>query len=149
MAIIATCSYTLVDLYDPIQQDTMPDFSPIGALWFDTSLVPNQLKRWDGEQWTVVNDTADIVSRLTEAELLITDEAIVGTVRSSISISNDLSGKVSGQRYMKPKCLLLTTLIALKASNEYVSDLEARVSTAEQTINTFSNHVCRKDKRRV
>ena len=47
----------------------------------------------------VQGEIADLDSRVEEAELLITEEAIVATVRSSIDYYNDLLAKVSTQAY--------------------------------------------------
>lgn len=53
---IASAHYTISDLNDPVQQGTAPASPVEGMLWLDTSAVPIELKRWDGTQWTVVND---------------------------------------------------------------------------------------------
>lgn len=55
---IASAHITISDLNDPIQQGTAPASPVEGMLWLDTSVVPPQLKRWDGTAWGTVNDPA-------------------------------------------------------------------------------------------
>ena len=57
---IASAHITICDLNDPIQQGTAPSSPVTGMLWLDTSVFPNQLKRWDGSEWATVNDPAAI-----------------------------------------------------------------------------------------
>lgn len=133
MAVIATGTYTIVDLYDPIQQGTAPVSPVISMLWLDTSLVPNLLKRWNGTTWDIVNDTSTLASRVTDAELLITDEAIVATVRSSTDYYNDMLAKVSTTAY-NTQIGVLEDAIALKTDLTTTSGLDVRVSTAEQQL---------------
>ena len=130
---IAAASRTIIDLFDPIQQGTEPLSPVMDMLWLDTSLVPNQFKRWNGTVWTVVNDTSTLQSRITTAELLITDEAIVGTVRGSYDYADDLSRKVATDIY-ETKISAIEGAIALKTDQITTSDLATRVATAEQMI---------------
>ena len=57
---IAAAQYTIADLADPVQQGTEPESPVEGMLWLDTSASPNQLKRWNGTSWAIVNDTGAI-----------------------------------------------------------------------------------------
>lgn len=133
MAVIAAASRTIIDLFDPIQQGTEPLPPVMDMLWLDTSLDPNQIKRWDGTAWTVVNDTSTLDSRITAAELLITDDAIVATVRSSLEYGNDLDSRVLTADY-EAQVSLIEGAIALKTSQGTTNDLENRLLIAEEKI---------------
>lgn len=54
--IITSANYTIVDINDPVQAGDEPTNPTIGMLWIDTSVEPNQLKRWNGEAWVSVSD---------------------------------------------------------------------------------------------
>lgn len=56
MAIIARTQFTVSDLSDPIISAAAPIAPVVDMLWLDTGVTPNQLKRWDGAAWSVVND---------------------------------------------------------------------------------------------
>lgn len=133
MAVIAAGTYTIVDLYDPIQQGTAPVSPVTSMLWLDTSLTPNLLKRWNGAAWDIVNDTSTLDSRITDAELLITDEAIVATVRSSTDYYNDLFAKVSTDAY-ETQISALEGAIALKTNQTITNGLDVRVTATEQKL---------------
>lgn len=52
----AVGQFTITDLNDINIAVTAPLNPSINQLWLDSSVVPNQLKRWDGTTWIVVND---------------------------------------------------------------------------------------------
>ena len=65
------------------RQATAPENPAVDMLWLDTSVVPNLLKRWDGSKWAIVNDTSALVDRISSAELKLTPDALMTSVRSS------------------------------------------------------------------
>lgn len=52
---LAIAQFTITDFNDVDISTTQPSTPIIDQLWLDTSLVPNQLKRWDGSKWVVTN----------------------------------------------------------------------------------------------
>lgn len=52
----ATAQITIVDFNDIDISTTAPASPVIDQLWLDSSVVPNQLKRYTGSGWVVVND---------------------------------------------------------------------------------------------
>lgn len=54
---IARAQKTIVDLNDPIQQETAPADPVEGTLWLDLSQIPPQLKRWSGDGWQTLNES--------------------------------------------------------------------------------------------
>lgn len=54
--IISRAQYTITDVSDPIISSTAPPAPIKDALWLDTSVTPNVLKRWDGTTWQSVSD---------------------------------------------------------------------------------------------
>lgn len=48
--------FTIVDFNDINIQTTAPSSPVVNQLWLDTSLTPNQLKKWDGSAWVIVNE---------------------------------------------------------------------------------------------
>lgn len=52
---LAIAQFTISDLNDVNISTTQPSTPTTNQLWLDTSTVPNQLKRWDGSKWVVVN----------------------------------------------------------------------------------------------
>lgn len=104
-----------------------------------------------------LNDDLDtVVGRVDEAELKITDEAIVGTVRSSTEYTQDLAGKANasvlgsyvlktefGSQVTQNATSIVSTVrssteytqdLAGKGSQADVSDLQERMGTAETAI---------------
>lgn len=52
----ATAQFTIVDFNDVNISTTAPASPVVDQLWLDSSIVPNQLKRWTGSSWAIVND---------------------------------------------------------------------------------------------
>ena len=67
MAILARAHRTITDLYDPVQQSSAPNSPVAGMLWLDTSVSPNQLKKYNGSGWEPVGVTPDDVGRAIQA----------------------------------------------------------------------------------
>ena len=55
MAIISVGQITISDFNDIDISNTAPSSPATNQLWLDSSVVPNQLKRWDGSKWVIVN----------------------------------------------------------------------------------------------
>lgn len=54
---IATNEITIID-YNDIEVGTTPPSSPlVDQLWLDSSVTPNELKRYNGTAWIIVNET--------------------------------------------------------------------------------------------
>lgn len=51
---LATGQFTITDFNDVTIASTAPLKPFLNQLWIDTSVVPNQLKRWDGTKWDPV-----------------------------------------------------------------------------------------------
>ena len=49
--VVARTNTTVLDLNDPIVNDSAPTNPKIGQLWLDTSMSPSILKMWDGANW--------------------------------------------------------------------------------------------------
>ena len=65
---VARAEITIADLNDPIAQGTAPVNPTLNMLWLDTGISPNLLKRWNGREWVIVNDTSALNQRITDAE---------------------------------------------------------------------------------
>ena len=85
MAIVAAAQYTITDLSDPVQQGAEPAAPVVGMLWLDTSSTPNELKRWDGTNWDVVNDLASV--QIGGRNLLFS--TTIATLKACTGIDND------------------------------------------------------------
>lgn len=92
---LAIAQFTITDFNDVNISTTQPSTPQLNQLWLDTSIVPNQLKRWDGTKWVVTNDTSALESRVSTAEQKITPTAIMNTVSSSTTYQNDLGAKLN------------------------------------------------------
>lgn len=62
---IATAQITIVDFNDVDITSTEPSTPVENQLWLDTSVVPNLMKRWDGADWIIVNDTSEVAAQIT------------------------------------------------------------------------------------
>ena len=93
----AVAQYTIRDTSDALIQTQAPLSPVIDTLWLDTSITPNQLKRWDGTQWLVVNDPDNIVQIAVEETLKaeITVDGETGTIEEFASKIVTADGKVT------------------------------------------------------
>ncbi len=53
---IAQGQHTICDLNDITTGSSAPTSPVVNQLWCDTSITPNQLKKWNGSTWEVVNE---------------------------------------------------------------------------------------------
>ena len=86
---IAVGQFTITDFNDINISKTAPTRPILDQLWLDSSVVPNQLKRWDGTKWVVVNDTSKIEKAVKDAD----DKAkgVLDTVTELKAGSNETS----------------------------------------------------------
>lgn len=95
----AIAQFTITDFNDVNISTTQPSAPVTDMLWLDISVTPNQLKRYSGSSWNIVNDVQgqinDVITRVTTAETKITPSAIVSTVRTDTNYINDQGLKVN------------------------------------------------------
>ena len=68
MSVIAVTQFTIRDTNDITASAVAPTEPAENKLWLDLSVTPNQLKRYTGSAWVIVNDSADIVSAVQAAQ---------------------------------------------------------------------------------
>ncbi|MBR4457512.1 MAG: hypothetical protein IKS31_00945 [Clostridia bacterium] len=68
MSVIAVTQFTIRDTNDITASAVAPTDPAENELWLDLSITPNQLKRYTGSAWVIVNDSADIVSAVQAAQ---------------------------------------------------------------------------------
>lgn len=72
MELVSTGSITIVDWNDISIADVAPASPKLGQLWFDASITPAALKKWDGSQWVSANVTpqeyADLLATVSGTE---------------------------------------------------------------------------------
>lgn len=68
MSIIAQALFTIRDATDITAASAAPASPVENELWLDTSMTPNQLKRYNGTTWVIINDSADIVTAVQSAQ---------------------------------------------------------------------------------
>ncbi len=83
---IASASFTITDLLDPVQQGMEPLHPTSGMLWLDTAVRPNALKRWSGTEWIPVNDVSavsvggrNLLRRTSDSPLTATQTTVLGS----------------------------------------------------------------------
>ena len=59
MATVATSQITIMDVNDVLISSTEPGTKVLDMLWFDTSITPPALKRWNGSAWVSANITPE------------------------------------------------------------------------------------------
>lgn len=74
--IITSAQFTIVDMSDPVQSGIEPQNPEVDMLWIDTSVTPNQFKRWNGTEWVSVSDVDSeaLSTRLTTIETEIREQ---------------------------------------------------------------------------
>lgn len=82
---LATAQFTIIDFNDVNISTTQPSAPVYNQLWLDTSVTPNQLKRWDNSTWVVVNEV--VVGSRNYAKGTATVKSITGTNISNQAIS--------------------------------------------------------------
>ncbi|WFF72664.1 hypothetical protein [Proteiniclasticum sp. QWL-01] len=70
--VVSIGQITIIDMNDVNISTTEPASPVAEQLWLDTSMVPNQLKRWTGTEWLIVNDTGDLQDTVGNLETTVT-----------------------------------------------------------------------------
>lgn len=73
MPIIALAQFTICDTTDITASATAPVGPVLNQLWLDTSVTPNQLKRYSGTSWTIVNDPSALSAAIEAANAAAND----------------------------------------------------------------------------
>lgn len=147
------------------KKETAPEEIPKSELWWDSSIIPPRLKRWNGEEWVVLANTEDEIDNLvrtsrdeavttvkeyTNKEIIAARKAIqdeisqnIGNVQGSIDSLKDLSTSLKNQADKIDKNLTsLETTIAsdkLEIENEMankIGDTEYR-----ETIGSLEENI--------
>ena len=119
------------------QQDTAPENPSEGDLWLDTGVFPNVLKIYKKDSttqelgWNIVNDVdkSALASRVTAAELKITDDAIVQTVTSSSSYSGLVERVDTAESKLTPTAMETTI-----ANSEALSGVKQTADKIEWVV---------------
>lgn len=90
---IASGQITLVDLNEPIQQDTAPVSPTEGALWLDTSQSPPVLKRYSGTEWETVQNEEWLEEKLVSvyAQISTATDSIRQEVQATYASATDVA----------------------------------------------------------
>ena len=92
MSIKAQGQFTIIDMNDPIVSGSEPKDKVVGMLWLDTSKNPNELKRWDGENWITVSDPnikedlKQTIIRVQNAETKLHPDKITAVVEANTTV---------------------------------------------------------------
>lgn len=77
---LATAQFTITDHNDVNVQTLQPENPVLDTLWLDISLVPNELKRWDGQSWQKISD-GDAASK---DDLVNTTETFLSNITQEV-----------------------------------------------------------------
>lgn len=106
-----------------IQSDTEP--TDKSYLWLDTSLEPPIFKRWNGEEWEKISDTASI-----DESIVLLEQNLSTSIAET---SNGILTTVSEQYYLKGETDALI--------NEVSTDFEQTKNSFEMRFNTFNQNL--------
>lgn len=145
---VATGQITLLDSNDYLSTGLTAPSNPVAGvtLWVDTSVTPNQLKKWNGTAWEIVSDAQAAIDKAKQDA--INDAAQKYVTNSTFStnftqLSDRINTKVSqtdfnalGTRVgnAETKITQQSTLISAKAEKTDLNALSTRVSNAEAKI---------------
>lgn len=145
---VATGQITLLDSNDYLSTGLAAPSNPVAGvtLWVDTSVTPNQLKKWNGTTWEIVSDAQAAIDKAKQDA--IDDAAKKYVTNSTFSsnftqLSDRINTKVSqtdfnalGTRVgnAETKITQQSTLISAKAEKTDLNALSTRVSSAEAKI---------------
>lgn len=73
--IVSVGQITIVDMNDVTIATVQPGSPAVDQIWLDTSIVPNQLKRWTGTEWVVINDTSELEDTVGNLETTVTTKS--------------------------------------------------------------------------
>nr|WP_320058774.1 alanine-zipper protein [uncultured Bacteroides sp.] len=145
---VATGQITLLDSNDYLSTGLTAPSNPVAGvtLWVDTSVTPNQLKKWSGTVWEIVSDAQAAIEKAKQDA--INDAAGKYVANSTFSsnvtqLSDRINAKVSqtdfnalGTRVgsAESKITQQSALISAKAEKTDLNALSTRVSSAEAKI---------------
>ena len=104
-----------------------PKLPDVDMVWLDTSVSPNLFKRWDGDNWVVINDTNELVEGLSTVESKIeTNSESIGLISKDVSA---LSGRVqSAEQKITPEAITQV----VRDSEAYKEDISSATMTSEK-----------------
>ena len=108
---ISISQITLLDYSDTLVGDVAPINPSINLLWIDTSMTPNQMKRWNGSKWETINDTSELENEL-------------GNISNEIYAPE--GGLLSAMEWVKNEIKINQDGIALKADKTEINSLYNR-----------------------
>ena len=124
---LAVGQFTIIDFNDVNISKTAPYRPVVDQLWLDSSVVPNQLKRWDGTKWVVVNDTTELEEAIVDADdkaqgvLDTVNELKDGSTETSIYSIIKQTKTVDGKPYFARTAEIETTIDNWTAKFEELS----------------------------
>ena len=102
---LASAQITIRDEADWHIADRPPDTPAMDALWLDTSVTPNQLRRWNGVEWVACGSETALSQYYTKTELDTrfeqTDGSITAMSNRVTTVQNSLGSlNVGGRNYL-------------------------------------------------
>lgn len=93
----ASAQFTIIDLNDPVLSGEEPVSPVVDMLWIDTSVTPNEMMRWDGNEWVSVSniDKEELDTRLTIVETSITEQEGEIELRATKEKVQQVEGRVA------------------------------------------------------
>ena len=129
--IIAVAQYTIIDISDPVLSGNEPSNPVEDMLWIDTSVTPNELKRWNDTEhaWVKVSDSG-LTTRVTQAESNISQQGEQILLRATKTELNTLDNTLSAS--------IGELEISARDITGRVGTLEGDMSTVSQTANKIN-----------
>ena len=126
-SITAIVKKEVSEIADTIFVGEEPALPVVDMVWLDTSVSPNLFKRWNGEQWVVVNDVADLLERINSAQLKI--DANTASIKSVAESTDELGGRIqSAEEKITPDAIIQT----VRKREEYKDDIASATMTSEK-----------------
>lgn len=126
-SITAIVKKEVAEIADTVFVGKEPTLPVIDMVWLDTSISPNLFKRWDGKQWVIVNDVADLLEKISSAQLKI--DANTASIKSVVESTNKLGVKVqSAEEKITPDAIIQT----VRNRKEYQEDIASSAMTADK-----------------
>ena len=125
---VATGQITLLDSNDYLSTGLTAPSNPVAGvtLWVDTSVTPNQLKKWNGTAWEIVSDAQAAIDKAKQ-------DAI-----------NDAAQKYVNNSTFSSNLTQLSDRINTKVSQTDFNALGTRVGNAETKITQQSTLISSK-----
>ncbi|HCK23763.1 MAG TPA: hypothetical protein DHW31_03115 [Bacteroides graminisolvens] len=133
---VATGQITLLDSNDYLSTGLTAPSNPVAGvtLWVDTSVTPNQLKKWNGTAWEIVSDAQAAIDKAKQDAI---DDAAKKYVTNSTFSTNftQLSDSIN----TKVSQIDFNSLSTRVSSAEQKITSDAIISTVSSTITTAKN----------